>query len=138
MRTITRAVTLFCGTKVNVRFVIKPEERKVVAFTDSKTCESKYYLTDIVVALISKHWYHSGIILVAEGNTNIYKQLHLNSSYKAVATCHEDDTWDEETGIRIAREKITDKLNKAVKRRLIAFIDLMDSTEKSFVKKYFG
>ena len=46
----------------------------------------------------------------------------IKPMYKAVAKCHPDDTFDEEYGVKLARDRVIAKYNKDVKKVLSAFV----------------
>ena len=50
------------------------------------------------------------------------KKAAMPDSFKAIARCHEEDTFDEETGKRIALSKLTKKYHNALCKR-VAYIN---------------
>ena len=119
MKVITRSLQLQCGENINIRYIIKEEERKVIAITDDKQYTSK-----LLINLIYKKFDNFGMgILFTNSN---YNKLELNEYYKSVATCNEADEWDVNKGISVAKAKIKLKLDKAITNRLAFFIDRND------------
>lgn len=66
-----------------------------------------------------------GVVIAAlpglDGGRNCRRNLgylEMNDSYTARTFCHPDDTFDAETGIRIAREKLLRNVYKAFANRL--------------------
>lgn len=73
-----------------IKYTVLPEQKKVIAIVTD--CE------DDAIRAISKK-IPEGIAFYDDSE---YKLRH---SYKGIAKCHPDDTFDEETGKRIARNK---------------------------------
>lgn len=46
----------------------------------------------------------------------------MKNKYRAVARCHEEDTWDEEFGKRVACAKLTDVYHRSMNKRLNLFV----------------
>ena len=46
----------------------------------------------------------------------------MKNKYRAVAKCHEEDTWDEEFGKRVACAKLTDVYHRSMNKRLNLFV----------------
>lgn len=116
MEIITRSVPLACGENINVRYIIKENERKVIAITDDKD-----YTSELLINFLHKKFDNFGIIILFKDS--VYRQLVLNETYKAVATCNELDEWDVNKGIEVAKMKLKVKLDKAINNRLAYFID---------------
>ena len=116
MKIITRSLPLQCGESINIRYIIKEEEKKVIAITDDKQ-----YTSELLINLIQKKFNNFGMTIFFSRSN--YNKLSLNEYYKAVATCNELDEWDVNKGISIAKAKIKLKLDKAITNRLAFFID---------------
>ena len=138
MYVVTRSITLKCGEKVNVKVIVKEEDRKVIAIADNKSC-GQNYLTGIATRVISKHFYANGIAYIGFiSNSKFTKDLELNDYYRTIATCVPEDTWDDRKGIEIALYKMKSKLDIVVSNRLMVFYDKMSTGSKEFANKFFG
>lgn len=47
----------------------------------------------------------------------------MNRTYRGKAVCHENDLWDEEVGIKVAREKCLYKYRRDMAKSIGAFLD---------------
>ena len=138
MYVITRSITLKCGEKVNVKVIVKEEDKKVIAIVNDKICGLNY-ITDIVVRIINKYFYNNGIAYIGLiSNSKLTKDLELNDYYRTIATCVPEDTWDDRKGIEIALYKMKSKLDMAVSNRLMLFYDKLSVSTNEFAKKFFG
>lgn len=53
--------------------------------------------------------------------------VQIKNTFKASAVCHPDDTFDEQTGIDLARERVIAKYNQAVAKVLSAVGEDVDN-----------
>ena len=137
MYTITRSITLKHGEKVNVKLIVKEEDRKVIAIADEKICGSGY-LKFIAKRIIYDFFINRGLIHVQFAyDSKLGNDLNLESYYRTIATCDPDDTWDEKTGIKIALNKMKSKLDLAIDKRLSLFLNKLDKGVESFADKFF-
>ena len=139
MYIITRSITLKCGEKVNVKLIVKEEDRKVIAIVDSNTCGSWIYLNTIVKKAINKFFEKRGLgAIMFIPDTKISKDLNLGDYYRTIATCDPRDEWNDKTGIKIALDKMKDKLNNMVSKRMALFFEKLNWDIKLFSDKFFG
>lgn len=139
MYIITRSITLKCGEKVNVKLIVKEEDRKVIAIVDSNTCGSWIYLNNLVKKAINKFFEKRGLgVIMFSPDTKISKDLKLGDYYRTIATCDPRDEWNDKTGIKIALDKMKDKLNHMVSKRMALFFEKLNWDIKLFSDKFFG
>ena len=137
MYTITRSITLKHGEKVNVKLIVKEEDRKVIAIADEKICGSGY-LRFIVERIIHGFFINRGLMHVQFGyDSKLGNDLHLESYYRTIATCDPIDEWNDKTGIKIALDKMKTKLDLAIDKRLALFLNKLDKSVESFADKFF-
>ena len=139
MYIITRSITLKCGEKVNVKLIVKEEDRKVIAIVDSNTCGSWVYLNSLVKRAINKFFEKRGLgSILFRTDTKISKDLNLGDYYRTIATFDPRDEWNDKTGIKIALDKMKDKLNHMVSKRMALFFEKLNWDIKLFSDKFFG
>lgn len=105
------------------------EERKVEYFENEEkrivVCKISGCETALICDLCHKEWPGDEALL-------------LNESYVGKAVCSPEDTFDIETGRRIAYDKAMIKLNKAKTKTLMRFLDKLkkmnDMAEKDFTE----
>jgi len=138
MYTVTRSITLKCGAKVNVKLIIKEEDKKIIGIVDEKTCGIGY-VDNIVRDCIFKFFSKSGLCdVIFTYETNMYKKLSLCDYYRTIATCDPRDTWDERKGVEIVLYKMKYKLDSAVSKRLALFYEKLLWNTKKFADNFFG
>jgi hypothetical protein len=57
---------------------------------------------------------------------NLFPKLLMPKRFWGIATCSEDDEWDEETGKKVAFSKAKDKLNKSFVKRANLYVHTFD------------
>lgn len=147
MKIINKQVKSKNGFKINIRYVVKEEERKIIAIAkfkdlnsednfkyDRATCSFKRINNDdnandntIVIKKISFISRSSGF--VPTWNPSLYNNLLMHNYYTSVAKCDPRDEWNEETGIEIVTEKIVKKIDTAIVNRLALAYDKMRSVK---------
>ena len=147
MKIINKQVKTNNGFKINIRYVIKEEERKVIAiakfrdldsednfkYDKSKCCFKRINNDDntnnssIVINKIDFICRSSGF--VPEWNPSLYNNLLMHNYYTSVAKCDPRDEWNEETGIEIVTKKIIKKIDTAIVNRLALAYDKMRSVK---------
>ena len=137
MYTITRSITLKCGEKVNVKIIVKEEDRKVIAIVDEKICGDGY-LKYLVKRVIYDFFNHQGLLNINFNHeSKIGNILNLENYYRTIATCDPRDEWDEKIGINLVLNKMKNKLDTAVNNRLIIFTDKLHTDIEKFTIKFF-
>ena len=86
--------------KSKIRYYIDEEKRTVVAVMDD--CE--YDAIDVLQKM--------GIRKITHDGYNMDKFM-MNTSYRGKSKCSPDDEWDEEEGMRIARNRMLEKYYRA-------------------------
>ena len=99
-------------TSENVRFIIQPERRKVVCIIS----KARDYLEDFV-DLWQNEW---------DAPWKVRKILTMPDRFVGVATCDENDEWDEEVGKAIAFSRAKYKLHNSFFKRANTFVNECD------------
>ena len=123
--------------KINLRYIIKEKERKIISIVKFKEI-CKYVNEDfdnandsrIVINIIDEVCRENGF--KAFWNVSKDIRLEMNETYIAVATCDPRDEWNEETGISIVTEKIKNKIHAAAVNRIAAAINMFTYAAKQF------
>ena len=147
MKIINKQVKSGIGFKINIRYIIKEEDRKIIAIAkfrdldsvdnfkyDKSTCGFKRINNDDnandIKIVINK------IIFITNSNgfnpvwnPTMHKKLRMHKQYTSVATCDPRDEWNEETGTEIVTEKIIKKIDTAIVNRLALAYDKMRSVK---------
>ena len=147
MKIINKQVKTNNGFKINIRYTIKEEDRKIIAiakFRDLDSAENFKYVRatcgfkrinnddnanniNIVLDKIDFICRSSGF--VPKWNPSLYNNLLMHNYYTSVAKCDPRDEWNEETGIEIVTEKIIKKIDTAIVNRLALAYDKMRSVK---------
>lgn len=101
-------------TSENVRFIVQPERRKVVCIISN----TKHYLGDFV-DLWGNDW---------SVPWKVEDILRMPDRFVGVATCDENDEWDEEIGKSIAFSRAKYKLHNSFFKRANTFVNECDRT----------
>ena len=101
-------------TSENVRFIIQPERRKVICIISN----TKHYLGDFV-DLWGNNWCVPW---------KVEDILRMPDRFVGVATCDENDEWDEEIGKSIAFSRAKYKLHNSFFKRANTFVNECDRT----------
>lgn len=99
-------------TSENVRFIIQPERRKVVCIISN----TKHYLDDFV-DLWRNDW---------DAPWKVRDILTMPDRFVGVATCDENDEWNEEIGKAIAFSRAKYKLHNSFFKRANTFVNECD------------
>ena len=99
-------------TSENVRFVVQPERRKVVCIIS----KARDYLEDFV-DLWQNEW---------DAPWKVRKILTMPDRFVGVATCDENDEWNEEIGKAIAFSRAKYKLHNSFFKRANTFVNECD------------
>lgn len=129
MKIINRQIKLFEdeGVKVNIRFIIKEEEKIIIAISRFKDLDEYKFIEDIknnndnsnneniVIKYVGNKVREFGF--TPNWNPSVEKRLKMHSIYTSTVKCDPRDEWNENTGIEIATVKIATKLAKAFDKR---------------------
>lgn len=99
-------------TSENIRFIVQPERRKVVCIISN----ARDYLEDFV-NLWENEW---------DAPRKVRKILTMPDRFVGVATCDENDEWDEEIGKSIAFSRAKYKLHNSFFKRANTFVNECD------------
>lgn len=102
--------------KTKVEYKVHPEHGIVVATINYCRNDAVEYFTKQFLMQATSQ------LMMETCYTWDVKKAAMPKSFKAVARCHAEDTFDEETGKRIALSKLTKKYHNALCKR-IAYIN---------------
>lgn len=95
------------GIEIDIEYIVKKESGTVIAITSEDTHNLFRQFVDMKYNTISLYRV-----------PNKYKnRVLMPSSYKGVAKLNPEDEWSEESGKRIAKHKLRNKINNSMKRR---------------------
>lgn len=99
--------------KEDVKYVVNPEEKKVVAYIEGT---SRLFINFLEENF--PHWYgfHWDDHKFANG-------LMMPNRFCGISTCGPDDEWNEDTGRLIAFDRMKDSLNKSFFKRANTFVN---------------
>ena len=103
------------------RYIVNEEKRKVICLIEN----TKYSFLNFA---------NNNFVLAPEcfdnpwGRiyTNVWGHLVMPNRFCGIATCNENDEWNEETGRLIAYSRAKDKLNKSFFKRANYFVNTVD------------
>ena len=129
MKIINRQIKLFANVKVNIRYIIKEEEKMVIAisrFKDHEDYKFRKYIgikpendnsndEQLVIKYLNNYCRDFGF--KPDWNESVEKRLKMSSLYTSKAKCDPRDEWNEQIGIDVVTEKIALKLVNAFDKR---------------------
>ena len=101
--------------KEDVKYVVNPEQRKVVAYIEG----TKNMFTDF---LEENYPYYDYPIW----GDPIREKLAMPNRFCGISTCGPDDEWNEDTGRLIAFDRMKDSLNKSFFKRANTYVNEME------------
>ena len=107
-------------TSKNVRFIAQPERRKVVCIIS----DTKHYLEDFI-DLWRNDW---------DVPYKVGRILEMPDRFVGVATCDENDEWNEEVGKAIAFSRAKYKLHNSFFKRANTFLNQCDRALNQLVE----
>lgn len=108
-------------SKKNCKFYVDKESKKVVCVIP----KTELMAVKFIEATSSIHIYHL--------DDNIADKLVMPRQFVGIATCHEEDEFDEETGKLIAYNKARHKLNCSLFKRLNVYAKYLDNKLIDFI-----
>ena len=110
------------------RFIIKPEEKVVVAIMDA----SEGGVTDEVVSRCTKPTMYAALSMIMNAYDMNVPDLEIpyNASYKGVSMCDQYDIFDEQKGRDIAGSKADMKYHTAMAKKYKRLSDIFDKAKK--------
>ena len=151
MKIINRQIKIIPKVKVNVRYIIKEEDRIIIAIAKFKDHSDynfikqlhfkvkdihKNYNDDnsndesIVINYLKNYCRDYGF--EPEWNPNVEKRLKMSSQYTSTAKCDPADEWDEQKGLEIVADKIAFKIATAIDKRIEYGLKLFKSASGRF------
>ena len=139
MKIINRQIKIIPKVKVNIRYIIKEEERIIIAIAKFKNADEFSYFRDSYFKLKDKYknrWSNNDnsndelLVLnylenycrdygfTPSWNSSVHNKLKMSPVYTSTAKCDPKDEWDEQTGIDIVTEKIALKVANAFDKRM--------------------
>ena len=117
-------VKLNCGIEVPIKLIIKRDFNRIIALSNEKAMGVVFqYFRKKTGKYVSKVYFSS----------HVSRRLTLNPEYRAVAVCSKEDTWDEEYGKQLAIDKMKNKLDKVVEKRIEYLTTVLNSLFELFV-----
>lgn len=113
----------FSVNKKNCKFYVDKENKKVVCVIP----KTEFMAVRFIEATSNIHIYHL--------NDNIADKLTMPRQFVGIATCQEEDTFDEEMGRLIAYNKARHKLNCSLFKRLNIYASFLDNKLNDFIDK---
>ena len=102
------------------RYIVKEDERKVICIL---TVEDLMSVPDF--SIFSSDFCN---LIMYYKNPRVYKKMKLpRREYVGVATCHNDDEWNEETGKQLAYARARYKYDDAFFKRANLMVNEMDN-----------
>jgi len=111
----------FSINKKNCKFYVDKENKKVVCVIP----KTDLMAVKFIEATSNIHIYHL--------NDNIADKLVMPRQFTGIATCHEEDVFDEEMGKLIAYNKARHKLNCSLFKRLNIYASFLDNKLNDFI-----
>jgi len=117
-------------SKKDARFIVNKDKKKVVCIIeDTNKCFIKFVDENLPIKSYCNDYWHP---------SRLENKLFMPNKFIGVATCSDDDEWNEETGKLIAFSRAKDNLNKAFFKRAKAYIDTLDDWLSDAVEQING
>ena len=112
-------------SKKNCKFYIDKEHGKVVCVIPNTKNAAREFLEDQYITLTQSINWES----TSKDNSiqQVLRALQMPNSFSGIATCHPEDTFDEEIGKLIAYNKARRKLNVSLFKRLNLYVRRLDA-----------
>lgn len=105
-------------SKKDARFIVNKDKKKVVCIIeDTNKCFIKFVDENLPIKSYCNDYWHP---------SRLENKLFMPNKFIGVATCSDDDEWNEETGKLIAFSRAKDKLNKSFFKRANTYINCLD------------
>ena len=102
--------------KEDVKFVVNPEEKKVVAYIEGTQRMFTNFVEENFPYCLVDFWWEDPLA----------KKLKMPNRFVGISTCGPDDVWNENTGRLIAFDRLKDNLNKSFFKRANTFVAEME------------
>jgi len=104
----------------NCKYIVDENKRKVICIIENtRNTFISFAAHNFVIDVDYMDW-------SAVSHRSLSKQLEMPNRFWGIATCDENDTWDEETGKLVAFSKAKDKLNKSFFKRANLYVFTID------------
>lgn len=107
------------------RYIVNKEKRTIVCLIEHTECMFTDFAErnfDIPYDCLGGWWNKKTT------NNQFYKKLYMPKRFWGIATCAEDDEWDEEKGKFLAFSRAKNKLNNSFFKRAQLYIDTFDKS----------
>lgn len=111
-------------------FIVKEEERKVICLVNRTSNLFFNYMTSKLPADLVSHYMRCGI------SQTLTNQLVMPNSFVGIATCNEEDEWNEETGRLIAFKRAKEKVVNSFFKRVNIYVAYQRDTLNAFVNHF--
>ncbi len=108
------------------RYIVNKEKRTIVCLIE----HTEYMFTDFAEAnfdipydCLGGGWWSK-----KPAHNQFYKKLYMPKRFWGIATCAEDDEWDEEKGKFLAFSRAKNKLNNSFFKRAQLYVDTFDKS----------
>lgn len=102
-------------------FIVDEENRKVVCVLE----DTKYYFLDYINAHCALGTAFDDIFSSDKITTFIHR-LYMPNRFVGIATCSDNDEWDEQIGRAIAFSRLKDKVTKSFFKRANTYFNVLD------------
>ena len=117
----------FNVSKENATFFVYPEKRKVVCVIDNTELMFIDFIeSNLPIKTSCRGWW---------GDIKFEKKLKMPKHFIGIATCGQNDEWNEETGKIIAFSRAKDNLNRSFFKRANTYINTIDDWLTQAVEK---
>lgn len=106
------------------RYIVNEDKRKIICIIEN----TEYMFTNFANHNLEIPYscYDTIWTTVKNAPKHFYKKLRMPKRFWGVATCAEEDKWDEEKGKLLAFSKAKDKLNTSFFKRANLYINTLD------------
>lgn len=101
--------------KEDVKYVIQPEQRKVIAYIEGTRNLFSDFVEENQGPWVDQDYW-------TDNSRKFEEKLKMPNKFVGVATCGPDDEWDEEVGRLIAFDRMKDSLNKSFFKRANTYV----------------
>lgn len=117
----------FNVSKDNATFFVNPEKRKVICIIDNTELMFLDFIeANLPIKTCCCGWWKE---------RQFEKELEMPGRFVGVATCSQDDEWNEETGKIIAFSRAKDNLNRSFFKRANTYVNTIDDWLSRAVEK---
>ena len=115
METLRERMVMSTGQKVMVHYIFKEKDRRTIAIAMNTS-----NLVSAHVVEIMDQYFPATLF-----TNKVKERLDMKNTYRSVAKCCPEDTWNKEEGMNIARTKLRAKLEDAMQKRKAYIAELL-------------